>query len=177
MAPVAVRSRLIDTWRTSAQTPLRPTWSFGSGGHIDGGAKVSATTDQHPGSSSDVGTPHRPARWPASGGGGRRSARAAPVGRQAAVQPAAARSGRFSTSSWMRASNLTLPDHADLETEVTQRPAQVVLDCRSPSTAAACDASTACAVSDCVTSSHGPDDKAPPASSAPCRARRCGRSC
>src|ERR1035437_7639430 len=42
---------------------------------------------------------------------------------------------------------------------------------RWPSTAAACDASAASAVSGCVTSSHAPDDKAPPASSLgrPCR--------
>ena len=42
-----------------------------------------------------------------------------------------------------------------------------------PSTAAAYDGSTACAVSGCAASLHAPGDKAPPASSARCRARRC----
>src|SRR5215472_8580519 len=45
---------------------------------------------------------------------------------------------------------------------------------RSPSTVAACDVSAASAVSDSVSSLHAPDDKAPPASSARCRAHRCG---
>jgi hypothetical protein len=48
---------------------------------------------------------------------------------------------------------------------------------RWPSTAAACDGSATSAVSDCVTTSHALDDKVLPASSARCRARRCGPSC
>ena len=39
-----------------------------------------------------------------------------------------AKSGRFSTSSLMRASNFTFPTMPDLETEVAQSAAQVVLD-------------------------------------------------
>ena len=69
------------------------------------------------------------------------------------------------------------PRHAHLETEIVQRTAQVVLDGDSPSTAAACDGSAASAASDCVTSSHVPGGKVPPASSAPCRAHHCGPSC
>ena len=42
---------------------------------------------------------------------------------------------------------------------------------------AACDGSAASAFSDCVASSHAPDGKAPAASSARCRAHRCGPSC
>src|SRR5262249_26353780 len=66
---------------------------------------------------------------------------------------------------------LHLPNYANLETEVAQS------RLRSTSIVAACDVSAASAVSDCVSSSRAPDDKAPPASSALCRAHRCGPSC
>ncbi len=46
-----------------------------------------------------------------------------------------------------------------------------------PSTAAACDGSAACAVSDCEASLHAPVGKAPLGSSARYRAHRCGQSC
>ena len=66
------------------------------------------------------------------------------------------------------------PNHPDLETEVAQSTAQVVID---GSSTAATDGSAASEVSDYATSSHAPGGKAQPASSGRCRAHRCGQSC
>src|SRR5271168_1855925 len=69
---------------------------------------------------------------------------------------------------------LHLPDHSDLKAGCVKYRAGRSR-WQSPLTATACDGSAASAASDCVTSSHAPDDKAPPASSAQCRVHRYGR--
>jgi hypothetical protein len=56
---------------TSVQRPPRLTWIFGTGQARRRWRDRSAPPrGQHRGSSSGAGTPHRPARWPASGGAG-----------------------------------------------------------------------------------------------------------
>src|ERR1017187_3526359 len=72
---------------------------------------------------------------------------------------------------------LYLSDHAHLEAEVAQRAAQIIVYSDGLGLQQLAIASTAFVVSDCAASSHAPGGKVPPASSAPCHARRCGRSC
>ena len=65
------RSRPIDTSSRSAQTPPRLTWICGTGlAHRRWRDRSAPPRGRHPGSSSGAGTPHRLARWPASGGAG-----------------------------------------------------------------------------------------------------------
>ena len=85
------------------------------------------------------------------------------------------KSGRFSISSLIRVSNLAV-SHPNLETEVAWWHAGHSQQ-QWLSTAAACGGSAACAASDCVASSHAPDGKVPPASSARCREHHCDPSC
>src|SRR5450759_1602236 len=82
------RSRPIDTWTVSVQTPPRPPWSAGSGPARRRWRDRSARLrGRHRGPSSSAGTRHHPGRWPASGGARYRSARAAPAEQRAAVRP------------------------------------------------------------------------------------------
>ena len=87
-----------------------------------------------------------------------------------------ARSGRFSTSSLMRASNFALPTIPTLRPKLRKVPRRS-FSMAMALTAEACDGSAACAVSDCAVSSHAPGDKARPASSVRCRVHRCGPFC
>src|SRR5258706_16434164 len=65
------RSRPIDTWSTSVQIPPRLTWICGTGQARRRWRDRSAPPrGRHQGSSSGAGTPHRLARWPASGDAG-----------------------------------------------------------------------------------------------------------
>ena len=143
--------------------------------HVDGGAigqryHGADAGDHHQAPAQ----PHRPARWPA---------RAAvqdpelfakhPPDNEQRFRPARAGSGEFSTSSLMRASNLTAPAIPTLRPKLRESPAQVVVDGNGASILKQLAMrSAASAVSGCATSSHAPDGKAPPASSAPCRGHR-----
>ena len=63
--------RPIDTWRMSAQTPPRRTWTCGSELECRRWHDRSATPRaRHQGLSSSAGTPRHPGRWPASGDAG-----------------------------------------------------------------------------------------------------------
>src|SRR5271169_1715502 len=65
------RPRPIDIWSTSAQTPPRLTWISGTGqAHRRWRDRSATPRGRHPGSSSNVGKPHRLARWPANGDAG-----------------------------------------------------------------------------------------------------------
>src|SRR5262249_49031370 len=65
------RSRPIDTWRVSIQTPHRPPWSFGNGQeHRRLRDRSAPPRDRHQGRSLGAGIRHRPARQPASGDAG-----------------------------------------------------------------------------------------------------------
>ena len=101
--------------------PRRPPWTDYVLLDVDGGAIVQRHHGaEHRASSSSAGTPHRPARWRASGGAGRRTARERPSDNEQRFDQTP--SGEFSTSSLMRALNLTLPTTPTLKPKLRRVP-------------------------------------------------------
>src|SRR5438034_6746836 len=123
------RSRPIDTWRTSVQTRPRLPWIFGSErARRRWRDRTTPQRGRHRGSSSDAGTPHHPGQWPANGDADDDLFAKRPPDNEHRLDQHG-QVGEVLNKLPDAGLKLHLPNHANLETEVAQSAAQVILDC------------------------------------------------